>query len=153
MPETDTYSIMSDEDSDDDFVMDDLSDEDSDFDFDIETSKSTSKSKSKSNKTSTKKKSATSKSSKKSKAVSIDVIDSDSSDIEMDGSTGTRPVLTERSINSDESDMATTTKKTSTKKSNSKKTVEERYQKLSQLEHILVRPDTYSEFEKLNFSI
>ena len=32
---------------------------------------------------------------------------------------------------------------TNTKSKKTKKTVEERYQKLSQLEHILLRPDTY----------
>jgi hypothetical protein len=34
------------------------------------------------------------------------------------------------------------------KVSEDKKTVEERYQKKTQLEHILLRPDTYSEFRK-----
>jgi DNA topoisomerase-2 len=136
-----TYSIMSD--SDDDF-MDDAQSEDSDFDFDDEpapkvakVAKATKvvKSKSTSDKatkavTKTTKKSATTAASKK-KASATKSNDS-------------RPILAERSTNSDESDMTSGTMESMKKKVDDKKTVEERYQKLTQLEHILVRPDTYS---------
>ncbi len=98
---------------------------------------------------------------KKQTTISIDDIDDDDDDDDDDDSDDkldanreneiTRPVLSERCINSDESDLTSTKSKSTAatakkRLSNSKKTVEERYQKLTQLEHILVRPDTYSEY-------
>jgi len=64
--------------------------------------------------------------------------------------------LAERSnstFDKEEEEMATDLEMFSHKNgSDDKKTVEERYQKKTQLEHILLRPDTYSKFVKRNVS-
>ena len=131
MPATDTYSIMSD--SDDDFMADAPS-EDSDFDFDDEppapVKKNTSKPKATTKVVKPKSTKAATKTTKNSTTTKK--------------ATDARPILAERSTNSDESDMTSGTMDSMKKKVDDKKTVEERYQKLTQLEHILVRPDTYS---------
>lgn len=165
MPKTQTYDLMSD--SDNSFMAgEDGPSDDSDFDFDddIAPNKTTTQSKkattsqkpaaAKSSKKATVKKTAAKRATKK-KPASIDIDIDDNDDFDVAGSSSSsfdsndsdngngndssgRPVLSEKCTNSDESDMI------SNSKTSKQKTVEERYQKLTQLEHILVRPDTYS---------
>lgn len=52
-------------------------------------------------------------------------------------------------INLGQSDVGIT-KKTKSSKSESERTIEQTYQKMSQLEHILLRPDTYGNNLSLN---
>ena len=72
------------------------------------------------------------------KTASKKVVSLDDSDEDDDIVTPAPKVLGERSVNDDNVDAG--------KKSKGKKTVEQTYQKMSQLEHILKRPDTYSKF-------
>lgn len=54
-------------------------------------------------------------------------------------------ILGERSANKDNKQSSAVSTEKSKSKSEKSKTVEQIYQKKSQLEHILLRPDTYSE--------
>ena len=157
MPKTASYALS----EDDDFMVDSASDDDSDFDFDdipppalskknkTTTSKAKAKAAVPAKKKTTKKATSKAGGTKKSSAVTID-LDNDSDDendnfndesdeLEFIDSAKNRPVLAERSLNSSEESEIL-----SSSKSTKKKTIEQKYQKLSQLEHILVRPDTYS---------
>ena len=58
-------------------------------------------------------------------------------------------VLGERSMNKENSQSSVVSAEKKTSKSGKSKTVEQIYQKKSQLEHILLRPDTYSEYYRI----
>lgn len=138
----------------------DFEDDDDDFDFDddIENVAPVAAPRSKATATASKAKAVKSKAkapAKKSKAKSKKAIaialddDSDDGD-ENEVVVSARPILSEKSMNADnidDNENENNKKSTSTgSKSKKSKTVEETYQKMSQLEHILVRPDTYSKF-------
>ena len=109
-------------DSEDDFMVDD----ESDFDEEPALVSKSIKTKTSTKAPAKKKVAATSKAAIKKNAKSITL---DSDDDEMPVSAPT--VLSERSVNTPS-------------KTKKKKTVEDTYKKMSQLEHILIRPDTYS---------
>lgn len=111
----------------------DDSDSDSEFDDDFENVAPAPKKKAKAVGVSKAKAKAPAKKTASKKVVSLD--DSDDDD---DVLAPAPKVLGERSANDDNVNAG--------KKSKGKKTVEQTYQKMSQLEHILKRPDTYSKF-------
>ncbi len=82
----------------------------------------------------------------KNKAISLDDSDDDVDDDDFEAMSSAPkakvPVLAERSVNDANRSASSNDDGAGAKKS--KKTVEETYTKMSQLEHILKRPDTYS---------
>ena len=115
------YSMMSD--FDDDFIEEKDEGDDSDFDFERENIAPVSK----------KPKPVTKKAAKtKKKASPV------SNDAPVQ-------ILGERSTNEDNTQSSAVSTEKSKSKSGKSKTVEQIYQKKTQLEHILLRPDTYSE--------
>ena len=125
-------SIMSD--SDVDFTQGEDSGDDSDFDFDCENIAPVS-SKQKTTTTSTKRSKTVPKKTTKKQANPA----SDENSIK---------VLGERSLNEDNNQNSEISTEKTKSKSGKSKTVEQIYQKKSQLEHILLRPDTYSKYIK-----
>uniref|UniRef100_A0A7S3VBL7 DNA topoisomerase 2 n=1 Tax=Chaetoceros debilis TaxID=122233 RepID=A0A7S3VBL7_9STRA len=145
-------------DADDDFQIESDCDE-SDFDFEnddpapvvakskpkAKATKASSKPKAKAKATSKAKPAAKSKSTKskakapkKAAGKKLNDINLDDSDDDLSNGDGEVAILGERSVNTHSPVRATTAAK-----KKSKKTVEETYTKMTQLEHILLRPDTY----------
>jgi len=117
-------------DSDDDVVFDEAGD--SDFDIENEAPKKVPAIKNKSSATA-KKASATS-----TKALSKKTT--------VRKTAPTKKALADKSNNDDENPLSEIEFSSDAKRGQQEKTVEERYQKKTQLEHILLRPDTYSKY-------
>ena len=115
-------------DSEDDFMVDD----ESDFDEEPVLVTKSIKTKASTKAPAKKKVTATANAATKKKTKSITVDSDDDDDDDDDDMPVSAPtVLSERSVNTPS-------------KTKKKKTVEDTYKKMSQLEHILIRPDTYS---------